>query len=114
LLNAWLFSSKPANSPSQKPLILINKPSGERKNKLPSAIVLLSIASGTEKSVLKRLRTLEGISEAYIVQNAYDIIVKAKAETFEKLGHVISKIKAFSHNPLGNVTILIVEGSPSK
>jgi DNA-binding Lrp family transcriptional regulator len=113
LLNAWLFSPKPANSPSQKPLILINKPSGERKSKLPSAIVLLSIASGTEKAVLKHLRTLEGISEAYIVQNAYDIIVKAKAETFEKLGQVISKIKAFSQNPLGNVTMLIVEGSAS-
>jgi hypothetical protein len=92
---------------------LIIKPCGERKNKLPSAIVLLSIASGTEKAVLKRLRTLEGISEAYIVQNAFDIIVKAKAETFEKLSRVISKIKVFSQNPLGNVTMLIVEGSAS-
>jgi DNA-binding Lrp family transcriptional regulator len=80
---------------------------------LPSAIVLLSIASGTEKAVLKRLRTLEGISEAYIVQNVFDIIVKVKAETFEKLGQVISKIKAFSQNPLGNITMLIVEGSTS-
>ena len=52
--------------------------------------------------------------EAYIVQNVFDIIVKVKAETFEKLGQVISKIKAFSQNPLGNVTMLIVEGSPSK
>ena len=80
---------------------------------MPSAIVLLSIASGTEKSVLKCLRTHEGVIEAYIVQNAYDIVVKAKAETFEKLGQVISKIKAFSQNPLGNVTMLIVEGSAS-
>jgi DNA-binding Lrp family transcriptional regulator len=92
---------------------LINKPCGERKNKLPSAIVLLSIASGTEKAVLKRLRALEGISEAYIVQNAFDILVKVKAETFEKLSRVISKIKVFSQNPLGNVTMLIVEGSAS-
>lgn len=113
LLNAWLLLPKPANSPSQKPLILINKPSGERKNKLPSAIVLLSIASGTEKGVLKHLRTLEGISEAYIVQNIFDIMVKVKAETFEKLCQVISKIKAFSQNPLDNVTMLIVEGSAS-
>lgn len=80
---------------------------------MPSAIVLLSIASGTEKDVLKHLRAHEGIAEAYIVQNAYDIIVKVKAETFEKLSMVISKIKAFSQNPLGNVTMLIVEGSPS-
>lgn len=85
----------------------------ERKDKLPSAIVLLSIASGTEKAVLTHLRTLEGTSEAYILQNAYDIIVKTKAETFIKLGQAISKIKAFSQNPLGNVTMLIVEGSTS-
>ena len=78
---------------------------------MPSAIVLLSIASGTEKAVLKRLRTHEGIAEAYIVQNAFDIIVRVKAETFEKLGSIISKIKVFSQNPLGNVTMLIVEGS---
>ena len=80
---------------------------------MPSAILLLSIASGTEKAVLKRLRALEGIAEAYIVQNAFDMIVRVKAETFEKLGSIISKVKEFSQNPLGNVTMLIVEGSRS-
>jgi hypothetical protein len=80
---------------------------------LPSAIVLLSLASGTEKAVLKRLRTYEGITEAYLVQSAYDIIVRVKAETFEKLSLIVSKIKVFSQNPLGNVTMLIVESSAS-
>jgi AsnC family. len=108
-----LLSPRTANSSSQKPLILINKPFVRRKRKLPSAIILLSIASGTEKAVLKRLRTYEGIAEAYMVQSAYDIIVKVKAETFEKLCSIISKIKAFSQNPLGNVTMLIVEASAS-
>jgi DNA-binding Lrp family transcriptional regulator len=80
---------------------------------LPSAILLLSIASGTEKAVLKRLRSHEGIAEAYIVQNMYDIVVRVKAESFEKLGSIISKVKAFSQNSLDNVTMLIVEGSKS-
>lgn len=78
---------------------------------MPSAIVLLSTASGTEKSVLNNLRAHEGIQEAYIVQSAFDIIVKVKAETFEKLTSIISKIKLYALNPLGIVTMLIVEGS---
>lgn len=56
----------------------------------------------------------EGIQEAYIVQSAYDIVVKVKAETFEKLTSIISKIKAFSRNPLSIVTMLIVEGSTTQ
>lgn len=78
---------------------------------MPSAIILLSTVSGTEKAVLNSLRKHECVQEAYAVQSAYDIIVKVKAETFDKLTAVISKIKRFSINPLSIVTILIVEGS---
>lgn len=78
---------------------------------MPSAIILLSTVSGTEKAVLNSLRKHECVQEAYTVQSAYDIIVKVKAETFDKLTAVISKIKRFSINPLSIVTILIVEGS---
>jgi DNA-binding Lrp family transcriptional regulator len=78
---------------------------------LPSAIILLSTASGTEKAVLQSLRTHECVQEAYVVvQSAYDIIVKVKAETFDKLTSVISKIKCFSQRPQSIVTMLIVEG----
>ncbi len=78
---------------------------------MPSAIILLSTVSGTEKAVLTSLRKHEGVQEAYAVQSAYDIIVKVKAETFDKLTAVISKIKRVSINPLSIVTMLIVEGS---
>ena len=78
---------------------------------MPSAIILLSTASGTEKAVLKSLRQHECVQEAYVVRSAYDIIVKVKAETFDKLTAVISKIKRFSINPLSIVTMLIVEAS---
>lgn len=78
---------------------------------LPSAIILLSTATGTEKAVLKSLRMHECVQEAYLVQSAYDIIVKVKAETFDKLTAIISKIKRFSHTPLSIVTMVVVEGS---
>ena len=79
---------------------------------MPSAIILLSTVAGTEKAVLSRLRLHECVPEAYVVQSAYDIFVKVKAETFAKLSIVISKIKRFSRNPLSIVTMLVVEGSP--
>ncbi len=78
---------------------------------MPSAIILLSAASGTEKAVLNYLSVHEGIQEGYIAQSAFDIIVKAKAETFQKLTSISSKIKLYAFNPLGIVTMLIVEGS---
>ena len=77
---------------------------------MPSAILLLSTTTGTEKTTLKVLKMMECVQEAYVVQSAYDIIVKIKAETFDKLT-TISKIKQFSHNPLGIVTMVVVEGS---
>jgi len=46
-----------------------------------------------------------------MVQSAFDIIVTVKAETFEKLTSIISKIKLYALNPLSIVTMLIVEGS---
>ena len=45
------------------------------------------------------------------MQSAYDIIVKVKAETFDKLTSIISKIKRFSHKPQSIVTMVVVEGS---
>ncbi len=78
---------------------------------MPSAIILLSTAAGTEKAILRSLRKHECVQEAYAVQSAYDIIVKVKAETFDKLAAFISKIKEFSQKPLSVVTMLVVEGS---
>lgn len=81
-----------------------------RGKKLPSAILLISTTSGTEKAILALLKMMECVQEAYVVQSVYDIIVKVKAETFDTLATTISKIKQFSHNPLGIVTMVVVEG----
>ena len=81
---------------------------------MPSAILLISTSSGKEKAILTHLKMQEYVQEAYIVQSVYDIIVKVKAETFETLATTISKIKQFSHNPLGIVTMVVVEGPSTR
>ena len=78
---------------------------------MPLAIVLLSTVAGTEKAVLRRLKKHRCVQEAYAVQSAYDIIVKVRAETFDKLSVVISKIKSLSQS---TVTMMVVEGSSAQ
>jgi hypothetical protein len=80
---------------------------------MPSAILLVSTAIGTEKAALRSLKKHEYVQEAYAVQSAYDIIVKVKAETFDKLSAAISKIKNL-HKPQSVVTMLIVEDSTAQ
>jgi DNA-binding Lrp family transcriptional regulator len=77
---------------------------------LPSAIILLSTASGSEESVLRSLRMHECVQEAHLVQSAYDIVVKVKAETFDKLTAIIRNIKLLMPKPQSIVTMLVVEG----
>jgi hypothetical protein len=81
---------------------------------MPSAILLLSTTTGTEKATLALLKVTDCVQEAYIVQSAYDIIVRVKAETFDKLSTAIAKIKRYSHNPLGIVTMVVVEGPSTR
>lgn len=80
---------------------------------MPSAIILLNTAIGTEKAVLSSLRGHENVSEAYAVQSAYDIVAKVKAETPVKLTAVIDRIRRSVLLPKSAsiVTMLIVEGS---
>ncbi len=77
---------------------------------MPSAILLLNTASGTEKSVLRRLRRHECVQEAHLVQSAYDIVVKVKADTFDRLAATIQKIKILLPKPQNIITMLVVEG----
>jgi intracellular sulfur oxidation DsrE/DsrF family protein len=44
------------------------------------------------------------------VQSAYDIVVKVKAETFDKLATIIQKIKVLLPKPQSIVTMVVVEG----
>jgi hypothetical protein len=77
---------------------------------MPSAIILLSAAAGTEKAILHCLREQEYVQEAYPVQSAYDIVVRVKAETFDKLSTFISIIKNLLPKPQSVTTMVVVEG----
>ena len=52
---------------------------------MPVAFVLINAEIGAESEILKELRKLENIKEAYLVYGVYDIVAKVESETMEKL-----------------------------
>ncbi len=76
---------------------------------MPSAFVLVSTSSA-ENDVLKTLKSDESVEEVFAVQSVYDIVVKVKAETFDKLKEVIARIKKSVPKPHCVLTMLVVDG----
>jgi len=55
---------------------------------LPLAFMLINSEVGAEDELLKELRKLENVEEAYGVYGAYDIIVKVRASTEKELKEI--------------------------
>ena len=75
---------------------------------MPSAFVLVSTLD-IENDVLKTLKSDESV-EVFAVQSVYDIVVKVKAETFDKLKEIIVRIRKSVPKPHSVLTMLVVEG----
>jgi DNA-binding Lrp family transcriptional regulator len=63
----------------------------EKKIVMPTAYVLLNTEIGSEKSVLKALKALDGVEEAYNLWGVYDIIINVSAKSMDELKHIITK-----------------------
>jgi DNA-binding Lrp family transcriptional regulator len=62
---------------------------------MPQAYVLLNVDTGAENDVLKQLKSVVAVEEAYVSYGVYDLIVRVKAETTEELqGAVTRKIRS--------------------
>ena len=61
---------------------------------MPSAYVLLNTEIGAKNQVLKDLRQIPGVAEAYYLWGVYDIIAAVKAESVNELTQIINKQKA--------------------
>ena len=56
----------------------------------PIAFVLVNTEIGSENDVLKALKKVSGVTEAYSVYGVYDIIAKIQAETMDKLKEMVT------------------------
>jgi DNA-binding Lrp family transcriptional regulator len=57
---------------------------------MPNAYVLLNTEIGAENLVLRELKELDGVQEAYKLWGLYDIIANVEADTMEELKQIIT------------------------
>jgi len=56
---------------------------------MEKAFILINTEIGSEADVLKKLKKVEGINEAFLVYGVYDIIARVKADTMDKLKEIV-------------------------
>lgn len=76
---------------------------------MPTAFVLINTESGTEGEVLKMLRNIDGVNEAYNVYGVYDIIAKVSAGTMEKLKELVTWRVRRIDNVRNTLTMIVTE-----
>jgi len=77
---------------------------------LPSAFVLINAEIGSEDEVLKALRGLPNVKEAYVVYGVYDIVARVHADSMEKLKEVVTWKVRRLEKVRSTLTMIVVEG----
>ena len=73
-----------------------------------SALVLVNTA-GVEDKVLENLKSVEGVEEAHSLYGVYDIIIKVKAISIDKLKDIIKLGIRKTAGVTSLVTLLLIE-----
>lgn len=75
----------------------------------PMAFVLINTEIGSESDVLKTLKKVEGVKEAYTVYGVYDIIAKITAETMDKLKELVTWHVRRLDKVRSTLTMIVIE-----
>jgi len=76
---------------------------------MPRAYVLFNVESGSEDAVLKQLRSLNNVEEAYVSYGVYDLVIRIKADTMEELkDSVTHKIRTIKQ-VRSTLTLILME-----
>ena len=76
---------------------------------MPIAFVLINAEIGSESDVLDELKKIEGVEEAYSVYGVYDIIVKVRANSMEKLKDIVAWRIRKLNKVRSTLTMIVVE-----
>jgi DNA-binding Lrp family transcriptional regulator len=81
---------------------------------MPIAFVLINAEIGSESEVLAELKKVEGVEEAYSVYGVYDVIVKVKADTMDKLKDVVTWRIRRLNKVRSTLTMIVIDVMTSK
>jgi DNA-binding Lrp family transcriptional regulator len=74
-----------------------------------SAIVLVNTDLDSQDKVIESLKLVEGVEEAHALYGVYDLLIKIKAISFDKLKEIIKlRIKQLA-GVTSSLTLMIVE-----
>jgi len=76
---------------------------------MPRAFVLINVESGSEDEVLRELKKLEGVEEAYFSYGVYDLITRIKADTMENLKDMVSRRIRTLNKVRSTLTLIMME-----
>ncbi|MGB9960480.1 MAG: Lrp/AsnC ligand binding domain-containing protein [Candidatus Bathyarchaeales archaeon] len=79
---------------------------------MPKAFVLINTEIGSEADVLKDLKKVEGVEEAFSVYGVYDIIAKVGADTMDKLKEIVTWRIRRLDKVRSTLTMIIIEEQP--
>jgi DNA-binding Lrp family transcriptional regulator len=74
---------------------------------MPSAYVLLTVSQGSEDEVLNEARKTGNVQQAFISYGAYDLIVKATAETMAELKELVTYKLRTINNVTSTLTLML-------
>jgi len=80
---------------------------------LPIAFVLINTEIGSESEVLKTLKDVEGVIEAYAVYGVYDVVAKITADTMDKLKEIVTWRVRRLDKVRSTLTMIVVEEPPA-
>jgi DNA-binding Lrp family transcriptional regulator len=81
---------------------------------MPTAYVLINCDLGSEEEILKELRRLIEVVELSGVYGVYDIIVKIRADTMDKLRETITWHVRRIDKVRSTLTMIVIEGQGDK
>lgn len=66
---------------------------------------------GAEEELLKELREIENVKEAYSVYGVYDIVVRVEADTMERLKEIVTWRIRRLDKVRSTLTMIVMEGT---
>src|SRR2546430_3940181 len=80
---------------------------------MPMAFVLINAEIGSEDAVVKELKAVSNVKEAYMVYGVYDIVAKVAADSMDKLKEIITwKIRRLN-KVKSTLTMIVIENYPT-
>ncbi|HIE18158.1 TPA: Lrp/AsnC family transcriptional regulator [Candidatus Bathyarchaeota archaeon] len=79
---------------------------------MPVAFVLINAEIGSEGEILKELKKIDGVKEAYSVYGVYDVIAKVEADSMDKLKDIVTWRIRRLEKVRSTLTMIVIEAMP--